>query len=466
VTSAYIHGMRHLALTLLLSATVAFALLRPGPAPVDAEEPKKDGPEKGEKPEEGKTEEEGDDFFEGETSFSKEQVEKAINNGIKWLRKKQDGDGGWGPLGGGNRSYGGGDPAATGGTSYLHPAGPTSLALYTLLKCKVSPKDPSVVKGFKYLQNKNLSEPEGSYEVSMLLLALCATADQDKSTKASEKKVEKLTLAGPMRLWAQDLVKVLKDKRTARGWRYQVSGAPPTAGGEEDVSSTQLAALALFSAHRLGIRVPASVWEDILSFTMEQQEDTGPETDIEDPINKTKIKTLARGFNYTEALQDDEMNRITGSMTACGVGNVMMARFVLTDGGKKRAEWDKRPDAQTIQKSVNDGLGWLKEHWSPFANPNKGNIDVYHMYWLYSFERMMDLIDMQRLGTHMWYNEMGQQILNRQAENGHWDTGSTHEPRDVLDTCFALLFLKRATKGTIPFPSLTGGSEDAPADNR
>jgi hypothetical protein len=115
---------------------------------------------------------------------------------------------------------------------------------------------------------------------------------------------------------------------------------------------------------------------------------------------------------------------------------------------------------------VIDGLSWLDQHWSPFNNPNKGNADVYHMYWLYSFERMMDLIEMKRVGKHVWYSDMGQQIIDRQAENGSWDTMSTHEPRDVLDTCFALLFLKRATKGTIPFPSLTGGSEDPPADNR
>ena len=45
-------------------------------------------------------------------------------------------------------------------------------------------------------------------------------------------------------------------------------------------------------------------------------------------------------------------------------------------------------------------------------------------------------------------------------------TGTTLEPGDTLDTCFALLFLKRATRGSIPFPSLTGGSDDPPVDNR
>src|SRR5688572_10568164 len=114
--------MRHLSLTLLLLSAVAFALVRPGPTPVQAEEPKPGTEKEGEgdpSKDPGKGEEEVDDFFEGETSFTKEQVEKAIKKGVDWLRKRQDGDGGWGPLGAGNRAYGGGEST---GRSYDHPA--------------------------------------------------------------------------------------------------------------------------------------------------------------------------------------------------------------------------------------------------------------------------------------------------------------------------------------------------------
>ena len=41
-------------------------------------------------------------------------------------------------------------------------------------------------------------------------------------------------------------------------------------------------------------------------------------------------------------------------------------------------------------------------------------------------------------------------------ESVFWMTGATHEPKDVLDTCFALLFLKRATRGMVPGGVVTG----------
>lgn len=456
---------RFTGLTSLLLAAVALAFLAPGPSRLHADEaPKKEPGKDGDKPGDPPKpdgEEDTDDFFEGDTTFTPKQVDDAIKKGVNWLRKRQSAEGTWG-LTEGNATYGGGQ----GGAGYGHPAGATSLALYTLLKCGVPVADPSVKKGFKYLKDSNNDKPGSSYETSMLMLAVCATADANKSLKASEKKAEKLKLSGEMRGWAQVLQKHLLDKRKLKGWRYQVPGTQGAAGGEQDLSSTQLAALALFAAHRLGIRTDERVWEDILSYALEQQDDSGPDVIEEDPVTKQKQTWHARGFSYIKGESHPEEGQPVGSMTACGVGTAMIARFVLSDGGKKKAAWDARPDAAKVQNAVQDGLAWLITNWSPFDNPKKSQMNVYHLYYLYSFERMMDLIARHKVGAHLWYSEMGQAILNRQADDGHWETGTTHKPGDVLDTCFALLFLKRATKGAIPFPSLTGGSEDAPVDGR
>ena len=77
----------------------------------------------------------------------------------------------------------------------------------------------------------------------------------------------------------------------------------------------------------------------------------------------------------------------------------------------------------------------------------------------------MDLLGLQLVGSHRWYSEMGQELLNRQRTDGSWRTRESARGHDVLDTCFALLFLKRATKDTIKNPSVTGG-RGAPGDNR
>ncbi|MFV1959687.1 MAG: hypothetical protein ACC662_09790, partial [Planctomycetota bacterium] len=402
------------------------------------------------------------DFFDSPTSFTPQQAAKAIARGVAWLEKNQLGDGSWGPIVG-NHSYGGGNSQ---GQGYTHPAGSTALAVYTLLKCKVKLKNPVVRKGFDFLRKRH-EIPGGSYETSMMLLAVCATANPYKTSRASRKREQRLKLKGSYRRWAQDLHRSLLQKKAAQGWRYQVTGnSGSTPGGDQDLSSTQLAALALFAANRLRIRTPDAVWEDILAFSLAQQDKDGPEVVTKDPLTHEEIRHRARGFAYIKGMENPDEGKATGGMTACGIANIMMARFVLTDGGRKREKWDKRPDAGLVQASIEDGLTWIAKNWSPYHNPRKKQMNVYHLYWLYAVERAMDLVGKQKIGSRLWYSEMGQQLLNNQREDGSWNSSSTHEPRAVLDTCFALLFLKRATSGQIPFPSITGGTDEPPVDNR
>ena len=54
---------------------------------------------------------------------------------------------------------------------------------------------------------------------------------------------------------------------------------------------------------------------------------------------------------------------------------------------------------------------------------------------------------------------------SREKEGVYWDSGATLRPVDVLDSCFCLLFLKRATKAMVPAP-ITPGDSGTPADNR
>jgi hypothetical protein len=417
------------------------------------------GPALAEEGEEEGGEDDPGEFYDEETSFSGTQVSKAIDKGVAWLRKKQGRNGSWGPMKG-NSTYGGGD-----GGGEVNPAGPTALALYALLKCKQPMNDPVIKRGFAWLWD-NYKKPGDSYQTSMLLLAVTATADQAKTSKFA-KKLPKPKLTGRYRGWANKLANNLVDRRVARGWRYNHKSQDAAPGGPEDLSSTQLAALALHAADRCGIRVKNKVWEDILSYSLEQQEEDGPEISYKDPVDpKLNRSARARGFAYIKGLEDPDEGQATGGMTACGIANIEMARFALTDAGRKREQWDKRPDAKRVQDSLYDGIAWLEKHWSPFDNPKKQRSNVYHVYWLYAVERAMDLLSLRLLGSHNWYNEMGQELLNRQASDGHWDTKTSLDPSDTVDTAFALLFLKRATKGSIPFGSVTGGSDEPPADIR
>jgi hypothetical protein len=407
-----------------------------------------------------------DDLFDAPTTFTAEQVDSTIRRGVQWLKNKQNKDGGWGDLrsGPGAQNYQGQRVSASG----LHAPGLTALALYTLLKCKVSLKDPAIKRGFAYVKTAKQDVPDASYPCSMLLLAVCATADTSKSTKASQKVKPKLT--GEYFGWAKKLADELLAKKKAGkvlGWRYNHKGQGEPPGGPQDLSSTQLATLALFAAHRVGVKVPDKVWEDILEFSLAQQDDDGPPVEVKDPLTGKSTTHKARGFSYVKGYASAGEGTPTGGMTACGLANVMMARFVLNDAGRKQEAWDKRPDAKKVQDGVYDGLAWLQANWSAYGNPKGRQGGEYHHYWHYALERAMDLIGNQKIGDHFWYSEIGQELINRQDPKGFWKSGTTpYDPNDALDTCFSLLFLRRATKGNIPFPSVTGGTDEGPVDNR
>ncbi|MBL9086863.1 MAG: sigma-70 family RNA polymerase sigma factor [Planctomycetia bacterium] len=395
------------------------------------------------------------------------RINGAIDRGVAYLRSTQLPDGSWGVVEG-NAAYDG-KPAA--GGAYTHPAGPTALALYALLKSEVPLDDPQVRRGFAFLRTRH-RVPGGAYELSALLLALTATAAPvDKQGARDDEPTSRLRFpAGEWRAWAMRVHEELLDRRArakTQGWRYQlendVKSAP--AGGNEDLSSTQLAALALAAAERCGIKTDSRVWSDIIAFTLRQQEPTGPahpRAVVVGTAGGTGVADHARGFAYirSDRLDPDE-GAATGGMTACGIATLQLARYVLA----QRQDKGLARDAATIQQAIWDGLAWLDLHWSPYKNPQKRAINVYHVYYLYCMERAFDLLGNHRLGPHFWYPEMAEQLLARQGKTGFWDSASTHKPRGVLDTAFALLFLRRSTR-IIQFPSLTDPSDTPPADQR
>lgn len=390
----------------------------------------------------------GDSFFESDAPFSAKQVNRSIEKAIAWLRSKQAPDGSWGTIRG-KVLYGGGK-----GEGYGHPAGPTALALYTLLRCRVPADDLQVRKGFEYLKKSGWRQPGGSYETSALLLAVCATAERPKPRTAKGRKTKrskpKPKLKSSYRHWAQQLVHHLLSKRTARGWRYQVRDPRSSHGGENDLSSTNLAARALYAAHQLGLEVKQKVWEDILSYTLDQQELDGPQHISVHPRTGVRRRTRARGFAYIRDAPEPKLGRACGSMTACGLANIVMARRVLSEGTRQAALWPKRPDAQRVQRAIDDALAWLDRNWSALENP-PGHPFTYHVYYVYSLRGALELLGERFIGKHAWYSEMGQGLINRQAKDGSWNTWSTHAPEATLDTCFALLFLKPAKVLPMPF---------------
>jgi len=404
------------------------------------------------------------------------QIKQAIEKGVAFLRTQQLPTGSWGDLNSKAPTYSGG------GNPHQHPLGATAMAIYAMLKCDVPVTDPAIVKGLAWLKKAGVKENSSAYELSATLLAVTATADPFKKTKDAAAAGAKVRLAPEFKPFAAALQKALMDRRHPRGWRYSklAAGNP---GGTEDVSSTMFAMLALTAADRCGVPLDPNVVVGVASYVLTLQEKEGPEVPRAVRARRpaaakpdkdkgryagpgsSDVKDHARGFHYSidpSTKEDDQV--VTGARTACGIGVLTLARYFLSNAKMDPAK--ATVPAKTLDRGIYDGLAWLAQNFSASSNPGAPGGRMIN--YLYSTERAMDLVGADRLGEHTWYVEMVQALLPLQEERGSWDTKDVQvgERGPVVDTAYALLFLRRAAQGGVPMPIVTGGDDDGPVDNR
>jgi hypothetical protein len=267
------------------------------------------------------------------------------------------------------------------------------------------------------------------------------------------------------------------------GWRYSPKGTGQT-DPMVDVSATQYAILGLKCATRLGLRYDKSMLADAFRYLRGQQEKDGPEVigrwkkaddGEEDDKKKDGRKTSsgdnppaqqklkARGWGYSrESTHGDEerqaADRMTyGSMTAAAINALILIRDELVDDPGQRRTWEKLEGE--CNAMIGDGLAWMIHNWDLSSNPRRGMHRFY--YYLYTVERLGMLGGIDEIGGHDWYREGAEVLLKQQEKDGKWDPQHEVDPSDIYNTCYALLFLKRATEGTDrPVPVISGGDYD------
>ncbi len=72
------------------------------------------------------------------------------------------------------------------------------------------------------------------------------------------------------------------------------------------------------------------------------------------------------------------------------------------------------------------------------------NFPMQNLYFLWSLERVAMLYDLKTIGGKDWYGWGAQILVHNQQANGSWPTAHYHGNNPPLNTCFALLFLKRS----------------------
>ncbi len=133
--------------------------------------------------------------------------------------------------------------------------------------------------------------------------------------------------------------------------------------------------------------------------------------------------------------------RPTLSMTTAGLAMLVIAKSVL--------EGDRVYDklyARRVNQAIRDAAAWIAHNFSVVAR--------HQYYYLYGLERAGILSGCHYFGEVDWYVEAGNWILDQQRPDGSWvdgrGAGAAGAPIDITTTCFALLFLKRATVPLIP----------------
>ncbi len=312
------------------------------------------------------------------------------------------------------------------------------LVMLTLSHAGVPPDDPVFQKGLKELETCKL---QYTYRVAALAMALqridpkkyqeriahCAQwlvdtqlpegewGYPDTLTSADEKpnaieveppKVEK-------RASSSGTMSGIKIKR-GKNLNLKAKG---------DISNTQFAILGLKACMDAAVEIPQQTWKLAGGYILKTQNPDG-------------------GWGYYFNGMKDEASY--SSMTCAGVCSLVICKYGL--GNKEGAK-----DAP-----VRAGLKWLGEHFKADENVGVTKSHVadstrWLYYYLYSIERVGKIVGTDDIGKQKWYPVGAKYLLEKQKSDGSWWTGINgvqwKQAGDIetADTCFAILFLTKAT---------------------
>lgn len=202
--------------------------------------------------------------------------------------------------------------------------------------------------------------------------------------------------------------------------------ALPAAGS--DNSNTQFATLALWAALKHDAPVERSLALNVRRFRNYQ---------------------LANGswkYDTTKA----PASRGTAAMTGAGLLGLAVGHG-LDNKGKTKARID--------DPAATKGLEWLGQHVGKAlgaeperpkakakakAKARKPARSSINLYFLWTVERVGVLYNVRTMAGKDWYRWAVEQLLDTQDDDGSWHQGDYHGSTRLLDTCLALLVLRRA----------------------
>jgi hypothetical protein len=198
-----------------------------------------------------------------------------------------------------------------------------------------------------------------------------------------------------------------------------------------DNSNSQYAALGIRACADAGIVFPEESLQRARRWLRVSQHD--PEGASGGVATGAEGSAPPRGWCYAGREWPHDKHIAYGSMTAGAIGGLAIYDTLLGE------DWRK-------DGAVASGLSWLARNFSVTGNPGppseewaKNDVKWCHFYYLYALERAGVLCRTEWMGRHAWYAEGTNVLLAGQGKDGSWNASP-------IDTCFAILFLKRVTR--------------------
>ncbi len=331
--------------------------------------------------------------------ISAKQVLQSIELGKAYLVRAQNDDGSW-------------SVTVEGRAPARFQVGVTSLVLLALLNSGMKTGEVTVQNGLKYLRKVHEPQPDWTYEIALMAMALEAADDGKRDFVRIQQLAAKLEASQ-------------NTKGDHRGsWGYTASGEL-RAQWEGDRSNAQYAILGLHAAASAGVAIKRSTWERARQHWLDNQKSDG-------------------GWNYTTNSRF-ENQKPTGSMTAAGIASLVICESHLHDPSQ-----DETPDGEPLccrmqpdNKPLEKALAWMGRHAGVGNNP--GNSERI-LYYAYGVERAGRLSARRFFGTQDWYREWARYLVatqNKIQKIGAWEGLGAYEKDPVIGTSFALLFLSK-----------------------
>jgi hypothetical protein len=322
-----------------------------------------------------------------QAAVTREQVERAIKQGVLYLKHEQRADGSWRDS----------DQDALTGTS--------SLVTLALLTAGEPVNSPAIARSLAFLRTFTPGQLNSTYAVSLQTMVLAA----------ADPKSDMIRIAGNVEWLTRAQIKSRDRMQWPGSWTYSAMKMR-----QGDNSNTQYALLGLQAASEAGVPVDPSVWALSRRYWEESQKADG-------------------SWAYHAA---DRMPGY-GSMTAAGISSLVITGLKQFQG-RERLEGSEIHNCGVGDTSTKflRALQWMGTHFRVGENPERGL--MWRYYFLYGMERAGRLSGQRFFGQHDWYREGAERLVHDQDQiQGCWRGVPMAENHELIATSFALLFLAK-----------------------